>query len=145
MRRGRRSRLPRLRPLSGARVAGTTVAPWHIGYAERRVVARPPRRNYRTLEEADQMKKASALLVLAVTAVVMMLAPVAWAADVEGKIKSVDASGKMVTLDDGTKLTIPPPLTVEKKALKPGANVKASYEEKGGQKVATSSMVMPAK
>jgi len=89
------------------------------------------------------MKKASALLVLAVTAVVMMLAPVAWAADVEGKIKSVDASGKMVTLDDGTKLTIPPTLTVEKKALKPG--VKASYEEKGGQKVATSFMVMPAK
>ena len=91
------------------------------------------------------MKKASALLVLAVTAVVMMLAPVAWAADVEGKIKSVDASGKMVTLDDGTKLTIPPTLTVEKKALKPGKNVKASYEEKGGQKVATSFMVMPAK
>ena len=91
------------------------------------------------------MKKASALLVLAVAAVVMMLAPVARAADVEGKIKSVDASGKMVTLDDGTKLTIPPTLTVEKKALKPGANVKASYEEKGRQKVATSFMVMPAR
>ena len=90
------------------------------------------------------MKKASALLVLATIAIVMMLAPVAWAADVEGKIKTVDSSGKMVTLDDGTKLMIPPTLTVEKKALKPGANVKASYEEKGGQKVATSFMVMPA-
>ena len=72
------------------------------------------------------MKKASALLVLAVVAVAMMLAPVAWAADVEGKIKSVDPTGKMITLDDGTQLTIPPTLTVEKKALLPGANVKAS-------------------
>jgi hypothetical protein len=89
------------------------------------------------------MKRASAVLVLAVIAVVMVLAPIAWAADVQGKIKSVDPSGKMVTLDDGTQLMIPPTLTVEKKALKPGANVKASYEEKGGQKVATSFMVMP--
>ncbi len=91
------------------------------------------------------MKKAGVLLVLAVIAVVMTLAPVAWAADVEGKIKSVDPSGKMVTLDDGTKLMIPPTMKVEKQALKPGANVKASYEEKDGNKVATSFMVMPAR
>jgi len=91
------------------------------------------------------MKKAGALLVLAVITVVMALAPVAWAEDVQGKIKSVDASGKMVTLDDGTQLMIPPTLKVEKQALKPGANVKASYEEKDGQKVATSFMVMPAR
>jgi len=91
------------------------------------------------------MKKAGALLVLAVIAAVMVLAPVAWAEDVQGKIKSVDASGKMVTLDDGTQLMIPPTLKIEKQALKPGANVKASYEEKDGQKVATSFMVMPAR
>ena len=91
------------------------------------------------------MKRMSVVFVLAVVAFVMMLAPMAWAADVEGKIKSVDPSGKMVTLDDGTKLTIPPTLSVEKKALQPGANVKASYEEKGGQKVATSFLVMPSR
>jgi hypothetical protein len=91
------------------------------------------------------MKRMSAVFVLAVVAFVMLLAPMAWAADVEGKIKSVDPSGKMVTLDDGTKLTIPPTLSVEKKALQPGANVKASYEEKGGQKVATSFLVMPSR
>jgi ribosomal protein S1 len=73
------------------------------------------------------------------------LSGAAFAADVEGKIKSVDATGKTVTLDDGTKLAIPPTLAVEKKALKPGANVKASYEEKGGEKVATSFMVMPSR
>ncbi len=82
---------------------------------------------------------------LSVVAFVMVLAPIAWAAEVQGKIKSVDASGRMVTLDDGTQLTLPPTLTVEKQSLKPGASVKASYEEKDGQKIATSFMVMPAK
>jgi len=90
------------------------------------------------------MKKVCGLLVLSVIAFVMVLAPIAWAADVQGKIKSVDPSGKMVTLDDGTMLTIPPTLKVEKQALKPGTNVKASYEEKGGEKVATAFMVMPS-
>lgn len=89
------------------------------------------------------MTRAGAFLVVAVVAIVMILAPIAWAADVEGKIKSVDPSGKMVTLDDGTQLMIPPTVKVEKQALKPGANVKASYQEKDGQKVATSLMVMP--
>jgi hypothetical protein len=51
----------------------------------------------------------------------------------------------MVTLDDGTQLTIPPTLAVEKQAPQPGANVKASYEEKDGRKVATSFMVMPSR
>ena len=91
------------------------------------------------------MKKVCSLLVLSLIAFVMVLAPIAWAAEVQGKIKSVDPSGRMVTLDDGTQLTLPPTLTVEKQSLKPGANVKASYEEKDGQKVATSFMVMPAR
>jgi hypothetical protein len=52
----------------------------------------------------------------------------------------------LVTLDNGTKLTISPTLTVEEKsALKPGANVRASYEEKGGQKVATALIIMPSR
>jgi hypothetical protein len=91
------------------------------------------------------MKRANAVLVLAVVATVMILAPTVWAAEVQGKIKSIDQNGKMVTLDDGTRLTIPPTLTVEKQALQPGANVKANYEEKDGQKVATSLMVVPAR
>ena len=91
------------------------------------------------------MKKVCSLLVLSAITFVMVLAPIAWAAEVQGKIKSIDSSGRMVTLDDGTQLTLPPTITVEKQALKPGANVKASYEEKDGQKVATSFMVMPAR
>jgi Cu/Ag efflux protein CusF len=60
---------------------------------------------------------------------------------IEGAIKSVDPSGKMVTLDDGTQLTIPPTVSVSKADLKEGAIVKASFEEKGGQKVVTSLQV----
>ena len=55
---------------------------------------------------------------------------------VEGKIKSV--AGGMVTLEDGTKLTIPKSLMVPMGQLKPGAVIAAEYEEKSGQKVATS-------
>ena len=91
------------------------------------------------------MKKVCGLLVLSVIAFVMVLAPIAWAADVQGKIKSVDPSGKMVTLDDGTQLMIPQTDAGEMKVLQPGASVKASYEEKNGHKVATSFMVMPAR
>ena len=56
---------------------------------------------------------------------------------VEGRIKSVTAGG-MVTLEDGTKLTIPSSLMIPVAELKPGAVIAAEYEEKGGQKVATS-------
>lgn len=89
------------------------------------------------------MKRVCSVLVLATVAIVMALAPLAWAADIQGKIKSVDASGRMVTLDDGTKIVLPPTLTVEKQALQPGATVKASYDEKDGQNIAKSFTVMP--
>jgi Protein of unknown function (DUF1344) len=88
------------------------------------------------------MKKLLTILALSIVTIVMVLTPLAYAGDVQGKIKSVDPSGKTVTLDDGTMLTIPPTLKVEKQSLKAGASVKAKYEEKGGQKVATSLIVM---
>ncbi len=58
--------------------------------------------------------------------------------DVVGKIEAVDPSGRMVLLEDGTHLMIPPSISVSKTKLKEGATVKATYEEKGGQKVVTS-------
>ena len=57
---------------------------------------------------------------------------------VEGKIKSLDPSGRMLTLEDGTQLTIPPSVNVPRGTLKEGAIVKASFEERSGQKVVTS-------
>ena len=62
---------------------------------------------------------------------------------IQGKITSVDPSGKMVTLDDGTQLMIPPTLKVQRENLKEGAIVKANFEERNGQKVATSLQVTP--
>jgi hypothetical protein len=44
----------------------------------------------------------------------------------------------MLTLEDGTQLTIPPTVNVPRGALKEGAIVKASFEERGGQKIVTS-------
>lgn len=92
------------------------------------------------------MRKSGTVLVLAAIVAVLILAPVAWAADVQGKIKAVDPSpkGHMVTLDDGTKLVIPAALKIQRQDLRPGANVKASFEEQNGQKVATSIQLMPA-
>ncbi len=62
---------------------------------------------------------------------------------VQGKIKSVDSSGRRITLDDGTRLTIPPTLGAERGSLAEGQQVVASYEEKGGQNVVTSLEVQP--
>jgi hypothetical protein len=43
-----------------------------------------------------------------------------------------------VLLADGTRLMIPESVGVSPADLKPGANVKASVEERGGQTVVTS-------
>ena len=65
------------------------------------------------------------------------------AAEITGKVQAVDPARKSVTLDNGTTLMIPATAKVDRKALAPGAEVKASYEEKGGQKVASSIQVAP--
>ncbi len=62
---------------------------------------------------------------------------------VEGKIANV--SGAKVTLADGTELMIPSNVKVQRAELKPGAMVKASFEERGGQKVVTAIEVRSAK
>jgi hypothetical protein len=57
---------------------------------------------------------------------------------IQGVIQSVDPSGRMFTLDDGTELTIPPTVDVPREILQEWAIVKASFEERAGQKVVTS-------
>ncbi len=68
-----------------------------------------------------------------------VVAPVvmAQAKTIEGKVMAVDPAGKSLTLDDGTKLMIPETVKFTRADLKPGAAVKAAYEEKDGQKVLT--------
>jgi len=66
----------------------------------------------------------------------MLLAGVAAAAEIEGKIKSVDPTTRSITLENGTQLVIPTEAVVEDhRLLQPGAEIRASFEEKDGQKV----------
>ncbi len=60
----------------------------------------------------------------------------AWAENITGKIQSVDPGERAFVLDDGSKLWVAEGVSMD--ALKEGASVKASYEERDGKKVATS-------
>ena len=85
-------------------------------------------------------------MALAVPLIVVALAVgSAWAGDVQGKIKSVDQSGRMLTLEDGTQLMIPATVRVNRQDLMPGNDVKVSFEDKGTEKVVTQIEVEPAK
>lgn len=66
----------------------------------------------------------------------VLLAGVARAGEVEGKIKSVDPVTRSITLENGTQLMIPIGAVVDDhRLLQPGAEVRASFEEKDGQKI----------
>lgn len=73
--------------------------------------------------------------VVAVLAGVLLLASVAGAAEIEGKVKTWDASANMLTLADGTELSVPADAQVPREQIKEGAEVKVTYEEKDGKKV----------
>jgi Cu/Ag efflux protein CusF len=85
------------------------------------------------------MKKVFASLTAIAMLGVLVVAPGAMAQDktIEGQVMSVDPTGKSVTLQDGTKLSIPETVKFTQADLKPGAKVKAAYQEKDGQKVLT--------
>jgi len=79
---------------------------------------------------------------LAIALVLGSLASVQ-AAEVTGTVQAVDPAGKSITLDNGTTLMIPATAKVDRKALTPGADVKASYQERDGHKIATSIQIAP--
>jgi len=89
------------------------------------------------------MKKVLTMVMVAAVAA-LAFAPVAFATDVQGKVKAVDASGRMVTLEDGIQLMIPTNVKVDRQALQPGAEVKVSYETQGSQHIVTFIEVRPA-
>ncbi len=62
-----------------------------------------------------------------------------------GMIKAVDSTGRMIVLDDGTKLVIPTDLKVSREQIKEGATVRVTYEAAGGQNVVKSIQVQPSK
>jgi Cu/Ag efflux protein CusF len=81
----------------------------------------------------------SKMLALAFALLLAVTAGAAWAEDVEGKVQSMDANDRVLTLEDGTKLWIAEGVSIE--GLKEGAKVKASFEERDGKKVASSVQV----
>ena len=74
------------------------------------------------------------MLIVAVV-LTLALSGAAWAADVQGKIKSVDTSEKSFMLEDGTKIWLGEGVAIE--TVKEGADVTVSYSEKDGKNVAT--------
>ncbi len=56
--------------------------------------------------------------------------------EVRGTVKDLDPSGRILTLEDGTQLTIPQTVHVPG-GIREGSIVKASYEERSGQNVVT--------
>src|SRR5262249_7136408 len=93
----------------------------------------------------DARRMAPMARALALLTALLLTVSLAWAAgnEVQGKVKSWDAASNMLTLEDGTQISIPANAKVSRDQLKPGANVKASFEEKDGKKLATSVEVTP--
>jgi len=65
----------------------------------------------------------------------------AWAGDIDGKITSVDVNARTIQLDYNTDISVAEGLPMDN--LKEGANVKASFEDRAGKKVATKIEVAP--
>ena len=65
----------------------------------------------------------------------LCLATVALADEIEGTVKSIDVSARVITLDDGTRVSIPDDAALGR--LREGAEVRISYAEKDGRNEAT--------
>jgi hypothetical protein len=76
------------------------------------------------------------LVIVSMILVAALVPSAAFSADVEGKIQSVNAADRTITLDNGTTIWLADSVQVE--AMKQGADVKVSYEEKDGKPVASS-------
>jgi hypothetical protein len=76
------------------------------------------------------------LLGVVLMGMLAMWAVSGWAAEMEGKIQTVDASDRSIVLSDGTKLSVAEGVSLD--MLKEGTDVKVAYEERDGKNVVTS-------
>jgi Cu/Ag efflux protein CusF len=68
--------------------------------------------------------------------IVLVATPiVALGAEVQGKVKTVDTSDRVVTLEDGTRISVPDGIALDN--VKEGAEITVSYEERDGKNQAT--------
>ena len=89
------------------------------------------------------MKKLLVLMVVVMVGAVLASAPLVWAGDVQAKVKSMDQSARLLTLDTGIQLKIPETVTVDTHALQPGTDVKVSYQTQGSDHIVTAIQVNP--
>ena len=75
------------------------------------------------------------LLRFALVIVLLAVPAIALSAEVQGKVRTIDAGDRVVTLEDGTRITIPDGIAID--MLKEGAEVTVSYEERDGKNQAT--------
>ncbi len=66
--------------------------------------------------------------IVTILAAGLLVASVAGAADIQGKIKTWDPATKMMTLEDGTQLSIATDAKMMGDQVKEGSTVKASYD-----------------
>ena len=72
---------------------------------------------------------------LGLAAIAFLATAPAQAAEVEGTVKNIE--GRIIELENGTMLILEPTTSVDREALVPGAEVKASYEVRGGENMVT--------
>jgi hypothetical protein len=76
-------------------------------------------------------------IVIAIMVLAAAFVPLAVsAADMEGKVQSVDTSERTFTLENGTKVWLPEGVAVD--SIAAGSEVSVSYEERDGKPVAVS-------
>jgi len=75
------------------------------------------------------------VLCAALTVLLVLSVAGAWAAEVEGKIQTLDTSDRTIVLDNGTRVTVADGVAIEN--LREGSEVKVTFEERGGKNVAT--------
>jgi hypothetical protein len=76
------------------------------------------------------------MLVVALAGLLGLGVGAAWAEEISGKIQSVDPGERVVVLEDGSQVWLAEGVSMEN--ITQGKNLKASYEEREGKKVATS-------
>ena len=90
------------------------------------------------------MRNGRCAIALALLAGVLLAVPTS-AANIEGTVQSVDSMRSQISLDNGSQVAVDDStriITMDGKEgrledLKPGAKVKASYEEKDGKNIAS--------
>ncbi len=75
------------------------------------------------------------LLRFAFVVVLLAVPAIALSAEIQGKVKTVDTGDRVVTLEDGTRISVPDGIALD--SLKEGAEVTVSYEELDGKNQAT--------